>query len=192
MIRSWLIVLLLCVMPGMAIADNHERPQVVLSTNLGDITVELRPDEAPTSVENFLRYVDNDRYDGLIFHRVIPGFMIQGGGYDTDMEEVSTFEPIENEADNGLENRRGTVAMARTNEIDSATSQFFINLGDNNFLDHSGPSPRNYGYAVFGEVVDGMDVVDEIAGLETTSRGGHSDVPAEPVIIEEARRADPQ
>lgn len=190
MLRRLSLITLLWSIPMLAGADNHENPTVILETSEGEITIELWRDEAPVSVENFLRYVDNDLYDGLIFHRVIPGFMIQGGGFDTDMSQLSTYEPIENEADNGLENDRGTLAMARTGQIDSATSQFFVNLSDNDFLNHSGESPRDYGYAVFGEVVDGMDVVDGIAGVETTSRGGHQDVPVEPVVINEARRAD--
>lgn len=160
---------------------------VVFSTNKGDFTIELFSDEAPISAENFLAYVDAGHFDGTIFHRVIPGFMIQGGGFDANMEQKSTREPIKNEADNGLKNSRGTLSMARTMVVDSATSQFFINLKDNDFLDHG---DRDFGYAVFGKVVDGMDVIDEIAKVQTGSYGGHNDVPQEPVIVNQARRQD--
>lgn len=185
MIRTF-VALLLSALFATTHAAETDNPMVAMETSHGTITIELWADRAPVTVENFLRYVDNGLYDGLIFHRVIPGFMIQGGGYDTDMVELSTYPPIENEADNGATNSRGTLAMARTRDIDSATSQFFINLTDNDFLNHSGPS--NFGYAVFGEVVDGMDVVDEIASVPTTSRRGHQDVPVEPVIIESVQR----
>ncbi len=160
---------------------------VIFSTNMGDFTVELFPEQAPVTVENFLRYVDDGFYDGTIFHRVIPGFMIQGGGFDGEMNQKPTREPIKNEADNGLKNERGTLSMARTNVVDSATSQFFINVADNDFLDHGA---RDFGYAVFARVVEGMDVVDRIAGVATTSRAGHQNVPVEPVVIERVRRAD--
>ncbi len=159
---------------------------VILSTTLGDITIELFARKAPATVENFLQYVDDGFYDGLIFHRVIPGFMIQGGGMDTHMGEQKTRAPIKNEADNGLSNRRGTLAMARTQVVDSATAQFFINLSDNTFLDHG---TRDFGYAVFGRVTDGMDVVDQIAAVKTGAKGMHQDVPVEPVFITSARRA---
>ncbi len=159
---------------------------VVISTNHGDITVDLFESEAPISVANFLSYVDDGFFDGTIFHRVIPGFMIQGGGMGEDMSQKSTNDPIKNEADNGVKNERGTLAMARTSAVDSATSQFFINLTDNAFLDNGA---RVFGYAVFGKVTDGMDVVDKIAGVETGNRGGHADVPVEPVIMESVRRA---
>ncbi len=159
---------------------------VILSTTLGDITIELFARKAPATVENFLQYVDDGFYDGLIFHRVIPGFMIQGGGMDAHMGEQKTRAPIKNEADNGLSNRRGTLAMARTQVVDSATAQFFINLSDNTFLDHG---TRDFGYAVFGRVTDGMDVVDQIAAVETGSKGMHRDVPVEPVVITSARRS---
>lgn len=183
---AWALAGGLVAAAGTAQASEANRPLVSMETRLGTITIELWPDKAPATVENFLRYVDNDLYDGLIFHRVIPGFMIQGGGFDTDMVEISTYPAIENEADNGAANSRGTLAMARTRAIDSATSQFFINLTDNDFLNHSGPS--NFGYAVFGQVVDGMEVVDEIAGVPTTSRRSHQNVPVEPVVIESAQR----
>jgi cyclophilin family peptidyl-prolyl cis-trans isomerase len=149
-------------------------------TTLGDFTVELAPKEAPVTVENFERYVREEFYDGLIFHRVIPGFMIQGGGMTPDMGQKSNRPPIKNEAANGLKNLRGSLSMARTNDINSATSQFFINLKDNDFLDHK---PGSYGYAVFAKVVDGMDVVDQIAGVKTGRRRGHDDVPVEDVVI---------
>lgn len=163
-------------------------PVVVMQTSKGSIEVELWADRAPISVENFLRYVDNGLYDGLTFHRVIPGFMIQGGGYDSDFAEMSGYPPITNEADPSLQNNRGTLAMARTNVVDSATSQFFINLVDNDFLNQTGTTPQQFGYAVFGEVISGMDVVDEIATVETGNRNQHQNVPVEPVIIESVTR----
>ncbi len=158
---------------------------VVFKTSLGEFTVKLFADEAPLTVENFLRYVDDGFFDGLIFHRVIPGFMIQGGGFTTDMQQKSGRPPIQNEANNGLKNKRGTLSMARTNDIHSATSQFFVNVSDNVFLDHGS---RDYGYAVFAEVTDGMDVVDKIAAVPTGHAGHHGDVPVTPVVIEGARR----
>lgn len=166
----------------------QDNPVVVMETNKGTIKIELWADKAPITVENFLRYTDNDFYDGLIFHRVISGFMIQGGGFDPDMVQKSTYEPIKNEATNGEANNRGTIAMARTNVVDSATSQFFINLEDNDFLNHTSETPRGYGYAVFGEVVEGMDVVDEIAGVATGNVRGYGDVPNEPVVINSVSR----
>ncbi len=153
-------------------------------TTLGDFTVELLAKEAPISVENFQRYVREEFFDGLIFHRVIPGFMIQGGGMTPDMSQKPNHEPIKNEAGNGVKNGRGYLSMARTNDIHSATSQFFINLKDNDFLDHK---PGSYGYAVFGKVVDGMDVIDQIAAVKTGRRRGHDDVPVEDVLIISAR-----
>lgn len=158
---------------------------VVFSTNYGDFTLELYPDKAPITVENFLSYVDSGFYNGTIFHRVIPGFVIQGGGFTEDMQQKRTQAPIKNEADNGLKNLRGTLSMARTSDINSATSQFFVNLKDNAFLDHGS---RDFGYAVFAKVVDGMDVVDKIAAVPTGNRGGHQDVPREPVIVNSASR----
>lgn len=159
--------------------------EVVLSTNMGDITIELLPDQAPISVENFLGYVESCFYDGTVFHRVIPGFMIQAGGFTEDLMQKQTRAPIENEADNGLKNERGTVAMARRSDPNSATSQFYINLVDNQILDHG---VRDFGYAVFGRVTEGMDVVDAIAASTTTMRNGMSDVPVENLIITSARR----
>src|SRR6188472_2309748 len=166
-------------------AENN--PVVSMATSMGKIRIELDPERAPITTKNFLEYVSAGHYDGLIFHRVIPGFMVQGGGMDADMNERSTRGPIKNEANNGLPNRRGTIAMARTGVVDSATSQFFINVADNKFLNHSNPSPSGYGYAVFGEVIDGMDVIDAIVALPTGRRGAHDDVPLEPVVIRSAR-----
>lgn len=162
-----------------------EAPRVLLTTNHGEIEIELNAEKAPISVQNFLGYVDSGFYNGVQFHRVIPGFMIQTGGFTADMKQKDTQAPIKNEADNGLHNVRGTLAMARTNVVDSATSQFFINLTDNAFLDHGG---RDFGYAVFGKVVRGMDVVDQIARVRTGNRGMHQNVPVEPVLIESAKR----
>jgi cyclophilin family peptidyl-prolyl cis-trans isomerase len=158
---------------------------VILNTSHGSITIELYPDQAPITVENFLAYVDEGFLDGTIFHRVIPGFVIQGGGFTKEMKQKKTRPPIANEADNGLKNERGTLSMARTQDINSATSQFFVNLQDNAVLDHGA---RDFGYAVFGKVVDGMDVVDRIATARTATRGMHRDVPVDPVVIESALR----
>jgi peptidyl-prolyl cis-trans isomerase A (cyclophilin A) len=166
-------------------APKGGKPVVVLETSLGSIEIELDTEKAPISAENFLAYVDAGHYDGTIFHRVIPDFMIQGGGFEPSMSQKPVQAPIKNEAKNGLLNQRGTVAMARTNVVDSATSQFFINLKDNDFLNHSG---RDYGYAVFGRVTSGMDVVDKIAAVKTANRGGHQNVPVEVVKIDKARR----
>jgi peptidyl-prolyl cis-trans isomerase A (cyclophilin A) len=162
-----------------------EKPTVLLTTSAGEIEIELEAEKAPISVENFLAYVDSGHYAGTQFHRVIPGFMIQGGGFDADLQQKQTRAPIKNEADNGLHNVRGTLAMARTQVRDSATSQFFINHKDNAFLDHGS---RDFGYAVFGKVVRGMEVVDKIAQVPTGNRGGHQNVPREPVLILEAKR----
>jgi peptidyl-prolyl cis-trans isomerase A (cyclophilin A) len=163
------------------------RPVVVLETTLGRIKIALDRDKAPLSADNFLQYVHSGHYDGTIFHRVIPGFMAQGGGFDADMKQKPTRPPVRNEARNGLHNRRGTVSMARTNDPDSATSQFFINVKDNTALDYG---PRNPGYTVFGEVVEGMDVVDRIVAVPTTTRPpGYADVPRTPVVIQSAREA---
>lgn len=174
-IISFLIVTLM-VMIQFARAD-VSNPRVHLETSLGNIVLELDPQAAPKTVENFLRYVRDGFYNGTVFHRVIKGFMIQGGGLTADMQRKPTHEPISNEADNGLKNNRGTVAMARTNRPHSATSQFFINTVDNGFLDHKNKSPRGWGYCVFGKVVEGMEVVDSIEGLPTTSKEGRKNVP---------------
>ena len=156
-------------------------------TSKGTFTVQLFDKQAPITVENFLRYADEGFFDGTIFHRVIPGFMIQGGGLTPDMKNKRGHEPIKNEATNGLKNKRGTLSMARTNDINSATSQFFINVVDNDFLDHK---PGNYGYAVFGRVDSGMEVVDAIADVKTGNNAGHQDVPIETVLIESVTRLD--
>lgn len=159
---------------------------VKLSTNFGDITLELNADKAPITVANFLNYVEKGFYDGLIFHRVINGFMIQGGGFDTNMKQKSTDAQIKNEANNGLSNDVYTIAMARTSVPDSASSQFFINVGNNEFLNHTAPTSSGWGYCVFGKVIEGMDVVDQIKAVSTTTRAGHQDVPVEPVVINKA------
>ena len=163
-----------------------ERQSVVLATSLGNITVELFPDKAPITVKNFLSYTEAGFYDGTVFHRVIPSFMIQGGGFTADMQQKATNPPIKNEAANGLSNQRGTIAMARTSVVDSATSQFFINLKDNTFLDHM---VRDFGYTVFGRVVDGMDVVDRIAAVPTGTKGAFRDVPMDTILIHSAKRS---
>lgn len=160
--------------------------KVCLDTNHGKIVIELNADKAPISTENFLNYVKDEFFNSTIFHRVIPGFMIQGGGFLEDMTQKPTKATIKNEADNGLPNKRGSIAMARTPDPDSASSQFFINLKDNDFLNYSAPTAQGWGYAVFGEVVEGMDVVDSIAGVATGNMMGHGDVPQEPVIINSA------
>lgn len=158
---------------------------VRFETSHGPFTVELFPKEAPVTVENFLRYVDEAFFDGTIFHRIVPSFVIQGGGLTPDFRAKRTHEPIRNEATNGLKNTRGTLSMARTDEVNSATSQFFVNLSDNDFLDHSA---RNFGYAVFGRVTDGMEVIDRIAGIRTGTRQRFQDAPLEDVVITSARR----
>jgi cyclophilin family peptidyl-prolyl cis-trans isomerase len=158
-------------------------PVVVIETSLGAITVELFKDQAPVSVENFLGYVRDNFYPGTIWHRVVPGYVIQGGGFTPELVERGTKPPIQNEATNGLKNRRGTVAMARTQALRSATSQFYINLVDNPALDHAGYSPAAFGYAVFGRVIDGMDVADKIAAVRTGSKDGMENVPVSPVVI---------
>jgi peptidyl-prolyl cis-trans isomerase B (cyclophilin B) len=161
--------------------------RVVVDTSSGQFEIEIDAARAPKSVDNFLSYVASGHYDGTLFHRVIAGFMIQGGGYDGAYERKPTAAPVVNEADNGLTNRRGTVAMARTADPHSATAQFFVNLVDNTPLDHTDKSPQGWGYTVFGEVVEGMEVVDAIAGVPTGLLGPHRDVPRQPVVIEKAR-----
>ena len=153
---------------------------ITIKTSHGDIAVELFDEKAPISCENFRQYISDGHYNDTIFHRVMPNFMIQGGGFDADMSQKATRDPIKNEADNGETNKRGTLAMARTGVVDSATAQFFVNLRDNNFLNHGG---RDFGYAVFGRVSDGMDVVDAIAAVDTGTNGGQQDVPIETVAI---------
>lgn len=179
------LVLAACALSLSANLLAAEAPHVLLDTTLGDIEIELNTEKAPISVQNFLSYVDSGFYNGVQFHRVIPGFMVQTGGFTADMQQKDTQAPIKNEADNGLHNERGTLAMARTHDVNSATSQFFINLTDNDFLDNGS---RDFGYAVFGKVVRGMEVVDQIAGVRTGNRGMHQNVPVEPVLIESAKR----
>ena len=165
-------------------------PQVRLETSSGVIVLALDAAKAPATVANFLAYVDAGHYDGTLFHRVIPGFMIQGGGFDRDFRQKETRAPIENEAGNGLKNLRGTVAMARTNDPHSATAQFFINSVDNGFLDHTAKNPNGWGYAVFGRVTEGLEVVDAISQAKTGAKNGHQDAPVEPVVLLKAARAD--
>ena len=157
---------------------------ILMTTTVGPMTLELDADNAPKTVENFLSYVSDGFYNGTIFHRVINNFMVQGGGFTADMEQKATQAPIENEANNGLKNGRGTIAMARTQDPHSATAQFFINVQDNDFLNHTGENMQGWGYAVFGRVTDGEDVLDKIRCVETGSQAGHQDVPVEPIIIE--------
>jgi cyclophilin family peptidyl-prolyl cis-trans isomerase len=171
-------------LPLAAVAAPADNPVVVMETSMGNITIELNQDKAPITVKNFLQYVESGFYKGTIFHRVIGHFMIQGGGFTADMLRKKPGNPIKNEAANGLKNQRGTISMARTGVIDSATSQFFINVRDNASLNHKSDKPEEYGYAVFGKVIDGMDVVDKIKNVETTERNGYQNVPVEPVIIE--------
>ena len=167
------------------------QPKVKLITTLGEITIQLNTEKAPISSANFLAYVKAGFYDGTIFHRVIPGFMAQGGGFDTSFKQKATQAPIINEADNGLTNTRGTLAMARTNDPNSATAQFFINYKDNTFLNHTGKNASGWGYAVFGEVIEGMDVVDAMAKEPTGNHGGHQDVPKKNIIIDKAEIINP-
>jgi peptidyl-prolyl cis-trans isomerase B (cyclophilin B) len=160
--------------------------KVKLTTTLGEIIVQLNPEKAPISSANFLTYVNEGFYNGTVFHRVIPGFMAQGGGFDTSFNQKAVHDPIKNEANNGLPNSRGTIAMARTPDPDSATAQFFINYKDNSFLNHTSPTPNGWGYAVFGEVIEGMDIVDAMAKQPTGNRGPHQDVPKTDIVIEKA------
>jgi cyclophilin family peptidyl-prolyl cis-trans isomerase len=168
---------------GDKMAQTGKNPVVVISTSMGDIEAELYADKAPETVKNFIAYAEAGHYDGTVFHRVIKDFMIQGGGMTADMSQKPTKPPIKNEADNGLKNQTGTLAMARTSVPDSATSQFFINVKDNGFLDFKSKTPQGWGYAVFGKVTSGMDVVRKIENVPTTSKGMHQDVPSEPVTI---------
>ena len=171
-----------------ATASAQANPVVVMETNKGTIKIEVWQDKAPLSAANFLRYIDENYYDGLIFHRVIPSFMAQGGGFSEDMVQKATFETIKNEASAELPNNRGTLAMARTNVIDSATSQFFINLVDNDFLNHTDNTPRGFGYAVFAEVIEGMDIVDAMATVATANKRGHQNVPVDPIVMTRVTR----
>ena len=181
-----ILTALLTLVAGLATAA----PTVEMITSLGTVKIELDSDKAPTTVNNFMYYVDQKFYDGTLFHRVIKGFMIQGGGFDEQGRRKATVAPIKNEAGNGLKNLKGTVAMARTPVVDSATSQFFINLVDNDFLNHRGNSPQTYGYAVFGRVIEGMDIVEKIAAVRTVSKNGFNDFPVSPVVIESIRRVE--
>ncbi|OWP51900.1 peptidylprolyl isomerase A [Pseudomonas nitroreducens] len=185
LLKRFLLAACSLVLAGSAFAADANKPHVLLSTTSGEIEIELYADKAPISVKNYLSYVDSGFYNGTIFHRVIPNFMIQGGGFTEAMKEKDTQAPIKNEADNGLLNERGTLAMARTSDVNSATSQFFINLTGNDFLNHGA---RDFGYAVFGKVVRGMGVVDQIAGVKTGNRGMFQDVPTTPVVILSAKR----
>lgn len=169
---------------------SDSQTKVKLTTSMGEIVIELNAEKAPISAENFVTYVKEGFYNGTIFHRVIPGFMAQGGGFDTDFKQKETHAPIKNEADNGLKNERGTLAMARTPDPDSATAQFFINYKDNGFLNYSSPTPNGWGYAVFAKVVEGMDVVDEMANVPTGNNGMHQDVPKTDIVIEKAEILD--
>ncbi len=182
-------VLGICILPmaGGSEAAAQDQPTVVLDTSMGPVTIELDRANAPITVDNFLKYVDSGHFDGTIFHRVIPGFMVQGGGFGPEMREKSANAPIKNESANGLRNQRGTLAMARTSDPNSASAQFFINLKDNGFLDRD-QSRDGFGYAVFGRVIDGMEVVDKMAGVATATRGGHENVPTQPITITSAKR----
>ena len=184
---STLIILSLLILAGSAIAEDIN-PKVVLDTSKGKIVLELYPDYAPETVKNFLNYVDAKFYDGMIFHRVIPNFMIQGGGFTTDMKRKTTQAPIKNEADKGLKNERGTISMARTGDPHSATAQFFINSKNNDFLNYRSKTQQGWGYAAFGKVIEGMKTVDAISAVKTKTLGGSRDVPAEPVVIQSAKR----
>lgn len=165
----------------------EKNPVVLMSTSMGNIRIELDAEKAPVTTKNFVDYVGAGHYDGLIFHRVIPGFMIQGGGMDPQMSEKRGKAPIKNEAANGLKNNKGTIAMARTNVVDSATAQFFINVKDNDFLNHKSTAPAEFGYAVFGKVIEGMDVVQNIEKVKTGRKGHHDDVPVDAVVIHSAK-----
>jgi len=170
--------------------EKAANPMVLVKTSMGSFKIELYPEKAPVTVKNFLDYVDKKFYDGTTFHRVIPGFVIQGGGFDKDMMKKATLPPIKNEATNGLKNLKATLSMARTSDINSATSQFFVNLKDNAALDHVGDA--QYGYAVFGKVVQGFEVIEKIAAVKTTTKGAYSDVPEKPVIINSMMKVGPE
>ena len=202
MFRNWIITLgmVLAVSASPAFGAEGEKaaeekkeiagtgnPIVLMKTSKGDIKIELDREKAPVSVQNFLSYVEDKYYDGTIFHRVIPQFMIQGGGFDKDMKQKTAKKPIKNEAGNGLKNVVGTLAMARTNVVDSATAQFFINVKDNEFLNHRNETAPGFGYAVFAKIVEGMDIVTAIEGVDTGTHRGHQNVPTEAVIIESVR-----
>jgi len=184
--RTLISIMMILAVAFAAIAGDN--PRVEMDTTKGKIILELYADTAPKTVKNFLAYVDAGFYDGTIYHRVIPNFMIQGGGFTADMEQKKTQAPIDNEADNGLRNERGTIAMARTSVPHSATAQFFINTKNNDFLNHKGKSPQGWGYAVFGRVAEGMVVVDAISKVKTGARGPFRDVPTDPVVITRVKR----
>lgn len=188
--RNTFVYLMLFLFSTLSFATENQmsdtQTKVKMTTSLGAIVIELDNAKAPVSAANFAEYVKSGFYDGTIFHRVIPGFMAQGGGFDTSFNQKATNAPIKNEADNGLKNDRGTIAMARTNDPNSATAQFFINYKDNGFLNHTSPTPNGWGYAVFGKVVEGMEVVDEMAKQPTGNRGMHQDVPKTDIVIEKA------
>ena len=191
--KRWILIaaLALCCVAGMAFAEEGEtvdKPTVIVTTSLGEIVIELDPEKAPITVENFLKYVDDEHYDGTVFHRVIKSFMIQGGGFDAEMVQKENRSPIKNEANNGLKNDTGTIAMARTQVVDSATSQFFINTKSNDALNFRSADPRGYGYCVFGKVIEGMDVVVTIENSTTGNKGRFQNVPAETITIESVRR----
>ncbi len=188
-----LAVLMLAIIAGTSMGQESavSNPQVVMETSKGDIVLELYPDKAPLTVKNFLDYIDAGFYSGTVFHRVIPGFMLQGGGFSRDMQKKSTLIPVKNEAFNGLKNDRGTIAMARTQDPHSASSQFFINTVDNAFLNHKSQTTAGWGYAVFGKVIKGMEVVDAISKVQTGTQGRFRDVPKTPVEIIKVRRAAP-
>jgi len=183
-------VILVLASIGVATANSGDKVMVEMHTSKGLITLELDAEKAPVTVANFIEYVNSGHFDGTIFHRVIPGFVIQGGGLESGMKEKPTQAPIENEADNGLKNVTGSICMARTNDPHSATSQFFINLKDNQFLDHTEKSPQGWGYAVFGQVTGGMDVVEAIAAVQTGNAGFHQDVPVEDIVVEKVTITD--
>ena len=189
--QNLLAVLILAVMAGTTMGQENtaSNPQVVMETSRGEIVLELYPDKAPLTVKNFLAYIDAGFYSGTVFHRVIPGFMIQGGGFSRGMQKKPTLTPVKNEAFNGLKNDRGTIAMARTQDPHSASSQFFINTADNADLNYNGQTPSGWGYAVFGKVIEGMQVVDAISKVETGTQGPFRDVPKTPVEIIQVRRA---
>lgn len=180
------LVLFIPLLVNIAFAGKTKMVKVELETNYGKIVLELDKEKAPKTVENFLTYVKDGHYNGTIFHRVINNFMIQGGGFTKEMAQKPVKAPVKNEATNGLTNEVGTIAMARTNVVDSATSQFFINIKDNDFLNHKSPTPQGFGYAVFGKVVEGMSIVNKIKTVKTKNVGGHGDVPEEPVVITKA------
>lgn len=191
--RNYLLLMSLCVfmasfghMGSASAQEKSANPMILVKTSMGSFTIELFPKEAPVTVQNFLGYVDNKFYEGTTFHRIVPNFVIQGGGFDKGMVQKKTQPPIKNEATNGLKNLRGTLSMARTNEINSATSQFFVNLKNNPSLDHA--SDAQYGYAVFGKVVQGFEVIEKIAAVKTTTKGPYQGVPEKPVIIESMTR----